>query len=393
MKFFTALIILLILLTGCNYQKSNNNSSLDTESIIEESTSILDTVNVTEASEIKADPTDWRSAYREELYNFMDSDEYKYYSEESRFSLYDINGDNIPELFISEGYYYGRECYVYTFTDKLISLGQFGSYGGCSFYPDINILGSSYSGQGEEFDKYYQLDNNGSLIELASFYNNSEMEQVTVEYKVNDVEVTEEEYKSTKEEYYDDHVVVLGHDLKFNKVLIDSLLTESSNWKECYKDLLNGLQDTEDWQRFSLYDINGDDIPELLISNSTNRFDLCSIFCFKNGLMYIDSLGSCGDISYSPSHDLFYDYDIAQGHEYFLYYTLDEDNGFQCEMSLYNNVMAAPTEDDIKYEINHEEVSYDEYKNALDKYSEIDDFIWLGRDYSFTEKDITKVLP
>ena len=198
---------------------------------------------------------------------------------------------------------------------------------------------------------------------------------------INGVMVTEEEYKKAQENYSDDSPIPLGHELILSESVIEGAFSEITNWKECYKKIVYSSKGLESWYRFSLYDVTGDDIPELFISYGLYRLNPCCVYSFQNGLMPIGYIGTYGSIAYSPSKDLFYNYEFWQGHKYFIYYTLDEDNNFQCEVSLHNNEKAAQSEGKTKYEINNKEVTYDEYKKVLDQYSKIDDYIYLGLDY------------
>lgn len=329
------------------------------------------------------DYNDYKECYKDFLYGMDDADE------SYGFSLCDVSGDGIPELFISPGDYHAASCEIYTFNNRLIYIGSIGSWGVCNYYSDKNILCGGYTGGGVTESTYYSIDDNAAISLLAYFYDNSGTTQEK-EYKIDDTDVTEEEYNEAIKKYSGENMRHLGRDFPFDKEYIEALLTDSSDWKECYKNLLLSLQDTDETYRFSLYDITGDDVPELFISDGFKRVNSCKIYSFDEGLIFMESLGIDGEICYSPDSKIFGDYDIAQGHEYFMYYTLDENNNFKHEITLYNNVGAAPTEEDVKYEINHEEVSYDEYKSELDKYREIDDFISLGRDYEFTEEDILK---
>lgn len=328
----------------------------------------------------------WKECYKDFLYGIGEVDE------SYQFSLCDVSGDGIPELFISPNDCHAASCDIYIFNDRLISFGSIGSWGICNYYPDKNTLGGGYTGGGVTESVYYSIDNNETLTKLVNFYNDSGRALEESVYKIDDVEVTEEEYNEAESKYSNDNVKLLGRDFPFDKGYIEALLTDNSDWKDCYKKLLLGLQDMDEEYRFSLYDITGDDVPELFISDGFKRTNSCKIYSFDDGLIFMKSLGIDGETAYSPDSKIFYDYDIAQGHEYFIYYTLDENNNFSHEITLYNNVGAAPTEEDRIYTINSQKVSYDTYKGNLDMYQEIDDFISLGRDYEFTEEDILKAI-
>lgn len=88
----------------------------------------------------------WKEVYADELRNYMNSNRY---SDDAMFDLYDMNDDGILELIISEGLPTIRECIIYTMhEEKLINLGEYGSYGGVGFNTDKNLLLSLYDHQG-----------------------------------------------------------------------------------------------------------------------------------------------------------------------------------------------------------------------------------------------------
>ncbi len=402
MKKLIILIASLFMITGCSQKSADNSENKEnTETATSASITqeVVDSISVTEVSasvsatesEIENMPA-WQRAYRNKLYDIINSD--NYIADKAFFSIYDINNDDIPELFISKDDCHAAACNVYTFTDYLIDLGGYGSWGNCQFYPNKNILHGGYTGQGEYHNHYYRLNNDGSMSELIYFYDNSGGIQETV-YKINDVEVTEEEYEAVTDEYSDPYNSIrrLGRDLKLSKEVVDGVFNGASDWKECYKKFLYGLlPEVDDYACFSIYDVTDDGIPELFIAEGTRHTSECYIYTFKNGLVYIDKLGTYGDLGYSPEKKLFTSSNLSQGYYSCGYYELDEDFILQTEIGFFTNYNAVATEEERIYEINHEAVSYDEFKNAYEQYTSINDFIGLGRDYHFTEEEIQKAL-
>ncbi len=398
MKKLIILIISLFMITGCS-QKSGDNSEIkeNTEtaaiaSTLQENTEAKTASISEEEAEIEAEfeslPA-WQRAYRQKLYDFINSD--KYIADEAAFSIYDINNDNIPELFISEGTAHVHAAKVYTFTDYLIDLGEYGSFGYCNFYPNKNTLHSGYVGQGLYHGRYFRLSGDGSMSKLVEYCDNSGTIQKAC-YKINDVEVTEEEYNATNDEYCDlfSHID-LGRDLKLTKEVVDGVFNGSSDWNECYKKFLSGLIGSmDDYSSFSIYDVTGDGVPELFISNGTQHTSPCYLYTYKNGLVYIDKCGTYGDLGFSPKQKLFTSSNLSQGYYSCGYCKLDKDLILQTEIHFFTNYSAVATEEERIYEIDHKAVSYDEFKTAYEEYKAIDDFMGLGRDYKFTEEDIQK---
>ncbi|MCM1133215.1 MAG: hypothetical protein NC340_07055 [Ruminococcus flavefaciens] len=172
---------------------------------------------------------DWQKAYKQELFDFMDSDDYFTGSdiiEPSAFSLYDLNTDGTPELIISENTSHAGSCHIYTYDGELIYLGKYGAYGGMGCYEDNGTICTYNIGQGIEHEGFFRLENN-EINMLAMFYNDvgyRGKEQAT--FKCNDTEVTEDEYNAKLAEYRGIEYVSLGRDYSFEE--IDTALNEYS---------------------------------------------------------------------------------------------------------------------------------------------------------------------
>lgn len=329
----------------------------------------------------------WKGAYKAALETFRQSVDF---TEDSLFSLRDINGDDIPELFISEGYYHSGEVHIYTFDGELTELGEKGSNGKVLYCADSGILLSGYMQGGEDHRTYYRLEADG-LTELAYFYNDSGRPGTTV-YKLNDVEISEEEYNSELEKYQGDFIS-LGRDFQFTDEFIEAALSEKDNWYDVFSELLYGLGNSnvsEKW-KFSLYDINGNDIPELFISEGASRVASCQIYSFHNGFIGLGGYGTYGCVLFKPNLNLITGDDLIQGYDYSFEYSLKDDFIIVLEKSFYNNKGAAASPEETEYKIDGELVSAEEYQAELDKYHD-EDSISLGWDYDFTVEDISKAL-
>lgn len=329
----------------------------------------------------------WKGAYKAALETFRQSVDF---TEDSLFSLRDINGDDIPELFISEGYYHSGEVHIYTFDGELTEIGEKGSNGKVLYCADSGILLDGYMQGGEDHRKYYRLESD-LLTELAYFYNDSGRPGTTV-YKINDVEISEEEYNSELGKYEGDFIF-LGRDFQFTDEFIEAALSEKDNWYDVYSELLYGLGNSnvsEKW-KFSLYDINGDDIPELLISEGSSRVASCQIYSFHNGFIGLGGYGTYGCVLFNPNLNLITGDDLIQGYDYSFEYSLGDDFAIVLERSFYNNKGAAASTEETEYKIDGELVSAEEYQTEFDRYHD-EDSISLGWDYNFTDEDISKAL-
>ncbi|MBE6844189.1 MAG: hypothetical protein E7508_00550 [Ruminococcus sp.] len=332
---------------------------------------------------------DWCSAYGEWLYKCI-NDEKNDFTENSAFSLYDINNDSIPELFISEDYCHAAGCRIYTYDKYVGHLGEYGSNGVVYFHPDTNYIYSGYTGQGVTNSSYYRLEN-GDLKECASFYDNKGSLQKTG-YRINDNAVTKEEYEQAHKEYMGGYKKELGRDFPLTESFADAALMPCSDWKEAYTKLLYSLSETEFITQgggFSVYDITGDSIPELFIARDSVRASQCYIYTFDNTVKALGEYGSYGNVVYSPKSNLMNTYDLHQGYEYTTYYRLGKYDLFEKEISFFNNLGGAETEADVQYTINGTDVSDKEYQSTLEAYKD-ENSLPLGLDYKVSKEDIDK---
>lgn len=172
---------------------------------------------------------DWQKAYKQALFDFMESNEYFSGSdiiEHSAFSIYDLNTDGIPELIISEDTSHAAACRIYTYDNGLIYINRMGAYGDIGYYEDNGMIVHYNLGQGIEYEIFNRLENN-QINMIAKFYNDvgyRGKEQAT--FKFNDTEITEDEYNTKLAEYRGIEYVSLGRDYSFDE--IDTALTEYS---------------------------------------------------------------------------------------------------------------------------------------------------------------------
>lgn len=329
----------------------------------------------------------WKGAYKAAFETFRQSEDY---TENSMFSLRDINGDDVPELLISEDIYHAAGVHIYTFNGELTEFGELGSNGKTLYCADSGMLLSFYMQGGEYHSTYYRPEANG-LTEFAYFYNDSGRSETAV-YKLNDVEISEEEYDSELEKYQGDFIS-LGRDFQLENAFLNAALSDKNDWYGVYSDLLHGLEEidsSEKW-RFSLCDINNDDIPELFISEGTYHISHCQVYSYHNGFIGLGEYGTYGEVLFKPNLNLITAGNLHQGYEYSYEYSLSEDFVIVLEKSFYNNLGAASLPEETVYMIDGESVSAEEYQAEIDKYHD-DDSISLGYDHSFTEDDILSAL-
>lgn len=302
------------------------------------------------------------------------------------FSVADLDGNGTPELLISNDYCHAAHVSIYTFSDKLVPLGSYGSNGTLAYCAEKNIILSGYTGQGCTFSTYYYIEN-GEIEKLHSFYDNSgRIGDIPLEYKVDDELVTKEEYDSAQQEFAGLEFYLLGRDIPLSENMLNAFAAESGDWQTAYQELLSALMGMDSQYinyRFSLADINSDNTPELIISNGTNRLSKCFVYSFDGGLIPMGTIGAYGCIGYTPKKGLVYSNYLHQGYEYISYYLIDDNRRFKKEKQFFNNY-AALEKDEVLYEIDGEEVSKEEYEAALEEYKD-SGHLSLGLDHKLSE--------
>ncbi len=151
---------------------------------------------------------EWQIAYRELLEEYRTSDGYLpettgEVSFGSRWDLCDVDGNGIPELFISPDTSHAFGCRVYSFVDgETVALetreGQtFGEYGVTKVCEEEQLIRAYHFGMGSEIVGYYHYDGM-TLTELDRFVGTSvylnEEEGTKDTYERNGEEITEQEY-------------------------------------------------------------------------------------------------------------------------------------------------------------------------------------------------------
>lgn len=332
----------------------------------------------------------WRASYRSALENFMQTEDY---SRGCAFSVFDADKNGTPELYISEGEYHAASVRIYTFGGELEELGEFGSNGEVRFHTEMKILANEHSGQGAYNCTYYSLENN-ALTKLDSFYDNAGTGWDDIFYKLNDIEVSEEEYSQAQEKYKSNSgYIKLGRDFPLTDAFIDAALSEQDYWFDIYSDLLYAISesDSDRADEFSLYDVNGDEIPELFISEGTLRESGCRIYSFNGGLVSLGKYGTYGYVSYLPNLGLIKQSNEHWGYYYAYFYSFREDFSLFCEKSLFNDKGTADLPDGVEYLVDGSPADEAEFQAELEKYRD-GDFIPLGHDYTFTQQDISAIL-
>lgn len=197
--------------------------------------------------------SDWKSAYIGVLSNL------NYPS--ARFMTAYIDEDDIPELVIAYDSSHVAGCEIYTYYDgKVYKLdsnntnGEFGSSGEILYSPYKNLFNSRYYGTGSNGDSLYRINNGNAQLE-CTLQNNDYFNTVRViEFKIDGIETSENEYCNKYNSYEIDSMVSVNYD---NMVEVNS--TNVSNYFE--------LNNTNDFNN-----INGTELSRYTFSIDGTEF-------------------------------------------------------------------------------------------------------------------------
>lgn len=170
------------------------------------------------------------------------------------------------------------------------------------------------------------------------------------------------------------------------------------DWQPVYERKLNEYALSDSFKNgiggtmFDLRDLNGDAVPELIISPNNDPSALCEIYTFSDGaLKRLDTgeNGGGGEIGFIPEKNIYKFRYSGEGLETGSYCSLA--NGtFKEELSFYNNKNALTSGTTLIFEINGERVSIGEYDGALKAYDAPE--LKIGRKYSLAPSYIDYAL-
>lgn len=261
---------------------------------------------------------EWQSAFENKLSEFSASAEY---SSDSAFDLIDITGDGCPELIISPSSEKQSVCQIYTYSDgTLSSFGSAGFSGSFTYYPERSLIREEYQGEGFILGKFISYDN-GEFQEVLSYKDNSGSANTgaTIIHEINGEEVLLPEYDAALEEYNSERTLEIGRKFTFGSSAINYALRRGESWgavlgsdkKELFRKKLAELSQTmpEDSKAaFELCDLNGDDVPEIIVSNGSSPESLCSIYYFNGSeIAQLDGeYGANGTLFFDTEQLVFY---------------------------------------------------------------------------------------
>lgn len=208
--------------------KSKGNEKRAEENVAKEKTAVEKTVEneITEkknSEKIVTEMGNWQGAYAGVLREYMNQAS----GITPQFSLECIDADDIPEMIIVDGSAHVCGCTIYTFyQENIVNLGIFGDYGTVSYVPSEGLICSEHVINGGYYIRRFLTIANGQANLDVTFYEDYN----TPAYKINDEDVSEEEYNTRWNEWSeaDEKKVTRGYNngcVEINDTNIEVLLS------------------------------------------------------------------------------------------------------------------------------------------------------------------------
>lgn len=154
---------------------------------------------------------DWKNAYIEVLSNLNQSS--------ARFMTAYIDEDDIPELVVAYDSSHVAGCEIYTYCEGKVSKlesentnGEFGSSGEILYLPHKNLFNSRYYGTGSNSDSLFRISNGSAQLECALQHNDYFTNVRVIEFKIDGIEKSENEYWDKYHSYEIDSMVSANYD-------------------------------------------------------------------------------------------------------------------------------------------------------------------------------------
>lgn len=250
---------------------------------------------------------EWQSAYENKLNEFKNSGEFSADSVTgSRFDLVDITNDGTPELIISPNNTASASCEIYSCINGYVtSVGTAGSSGEFNYLPNLKLIKDEYQGNAFVLGKYLTYEN-GELTSILTYKDNSKSMASggSIIHEINGEEVLLPEYDAALAPYEEEISVNIGRKYTFGETAVKYALKRSESWgavlnlneKNLFRAKLTEklTEQAEHNYAFELCDLNGDDIPELIISDGTDLDSSCEIY-YLAGSELIQAEGKFGE--------------------------------------------------------------------------------------------------
>ncbi len=167
-------------------------------------------------------------------------------------------------------------------------------------------------------------------------------------------------------------------------------IQETVDWRKLYASKLNEYAKSSD-AMFDLVDMNGDSIPELLVSDGTMHPARVTIYSVnENSLTELGSYGEYGVVSFNPTIGRICSRWMNQGIIESVYYKMEKNEIVKIYSSS-TNAGAVASKDEMYFEINGENVTPEEYEK-IESENPVDGWDGYGRKYEITADVISRIL-
>ena len=266
---------------------------------------------------------EWQEPYKGKLEEFKASDKFNAdLNSGSRFELHDLNGDSTPELIISPSSNHPAQCIIYTLIGgSLTEAGSAGDFGLINYFPELNVIQDEYQGDGFVLGKFEELSG-GTLNPVLTYNDNSASASsgVKIVHEINGEDVLLPQYDEAMKPYLSAYSIPVGRKYSLGEKAVEFALYYNESWgavinptqREQLTNKLNEIMETagED-AAFDLCDLNGNELPELIVSAGKADEDQCSIFYLADDQLYQleGSYGKNGTIAHDAENHVFFSSD------------------------------------------------------------------------------------
>lgn len=332
----------------------------------------------------------WEKVFRSELTDFKKSDKY---DDTARFTVYDINDDLIPELVISYGPYGDKTFLVWTMDNCVLT--AFEPLEDCdqlSYVMDRSLINTvRYHDEIQVQNVQLYRIKSGKMANVGSFQRSS------TAAKVDGEAVTDDAFDAEYNHIFSGVIKSMGLDFPFDDDVIDAALGAADDWTTGYQAILNGYlrhnKQTDD-NRFSIMDVNGDDVPELFVSGGASYSPYVDVYSWNGCVVPVGTFGADGTIGYDPDENqLISIYDSPSYTAGSVYSFSKNDNFKFSELFNYGNTENSKQQDpnaEVIYKVNGELTDKSSYESAV-KENVKKSFYVLGRDNDITEETVKAV--
>ena len=419
MKKLVALLCITALFCGCSSNNKNSSSQLGASSGNSGTTSATeaDTGSGTEEGttennaptdpNIESDPSEmpvngeqtdmsnvsnvsWDKIYRSELEEFKKS---KDFGDTARFTVYDINDDLVPELIISFGELGNKTFLVRTLNDSVYT--AFDPITNCdqlSYVMDRSLLTAvRYHDDIQVQNVQLYRIKSGVMANVGSF------QRSNTAAKVDGVPVTDDKFDEEYNHYISGFIKSMGLDFGFDDETIDAALGDASDWKEGYEAVLNDYlkyKKQYDDNHFSLYDLNGDDIPELFVSGGYHYAPYVDVYSWNGCAVPVGTFGTDGTIGFDPDNKELISSVDNPSYTAGSVYSFDSEGNYKfTEIFSYGNTENSKQQDanaEVIYKVNGELTDKSSYESQVKEHIK-KSFYVLGQDNDLTADTIKSV--